>query len=167
MTPVSTTQSFPDERSVLVAYLDDFRSELLERLAGAPESWRQARPLRSEWTVLELAWHLRCVERRWLEWGFLGFDVGEPWIDWHDKRWHVPDEMTADEVVDSLKSQGDTTRSIINAHALDEVGQPSERWEGDNPPALRRILLHLIQEYARHLGHLDVVLELLDANGAS
>jgi hypothetical protein len=39
------------------------------------------------------------------------------------------------------------------------VGQPGERWDGHDPPTLERILFHLLQEYARHLGHLDIVTE--------
>ena len=37
---------------------------------------------------------------------------------------------------------------------------PGERWEGAEPATLERVLLHLVQEYARHLGQLDVVVEL-------
>ena len=48
------------------------------------------------------------------------------------------------------------------AHDLGDLGAPSDRWEGDRPPPLERVLLHLIQEYARHAGHLDVVRELAD-----
>ena len=49
--------------------------------------------------------------------------------------------------------------------ALTDIGAPSERWDGAAPPALERVLLHLLhllQEYARHVGHLDIVRELLD-----
>jgi hypothetical protein len=45
------------------------------------------------------------------------------------------------------------------------VGQPGERWDGADPPTLERILFHLLQEYARHVGHLDIVTEL--ATGAA
>lgn len=41
-------------------------------------------------------------------------------------------------------------------------GQPGGRWDGAEPPTLERGLFHLLQEYARHVGHLDVVRELLD-----
>ena len=40
--------------------------------------------------------------------------------------------------------------------------RPGERWEGADPPTLERVLFHLLQEYARHVGHLDVVRELMD-----
>jgi hypothetical protein len=42
------------------------------------------------------------------------------------------------------------------------VGEPGPRWDGAPPATLERVLLHLVQEYARHAGHLDVVRELID-----
>jgi hypothetical protein len=45
---------------------------------------------------------------------------------------------------------------------LSEVGKPGPRWDGAEPATLERILFHLLQEYARHAGHLDIVRELAD-----
>jgi len=55
---------------------------------------------------------------------------------------------------------GETTGG--SRHDLAEVGAPGERWEGAPPATLERVLLRLVQEYARHAGHLDVVRELID-----
>jgi hypothetical protein len=49
---------------------------------------------------------------------------------------------------------------IISSHDLTDAGQPGERWDGNPPATLERVLFHLLQEYARHLGHLDIVAEL-------
>ena len=57
-------------------------------------------------------------------------------------------------------TQAARSRAIIEAHDLDEVGQPGERWDGADPATLERVLFHLLQEYARHVGHLDIVTEL-------
>ena len=51
---------------------------------------------------------------------------------------------------------------MIEAHDLAEIGQPGERWSGADPATLERICFHLLQEYARHVGHLDIVCELVD-----
>jgi hypothetical protein len=51
---------------------------------------------------------------------------------------------------------------VVERHALTDVGQPGERWDGAPPATLERVLLHLLQEYARHAGHLDVLRELVD-----
>jgi Protein of unknown function (DUF664) len=63
--------------------------------------------------------------------------------------------------VELLKhTQARRSRAVIDSHELSETGEPGDRWDGDNPATLERILFHLVQEYARHVGHLDVVAEL-------
>ena len=49
----------------------------------------------------------------------------------------------------------------MTSHDLAETGRPGERWEGAEPATLERVLFHVLQEYARHAGHLDVVRELI------
>jgi len=145
---------------VLLRYLDYFRSRLVGKLEALPAAELRRSALPSGWTPLELAKHLRYVELRWLEWGFEGRDVGDPWGDRDGDRWAVgPDETLASLLVD-LAAQAGRTRAIISSHDLSEVGQPSDRWDGADPPTLERVLFHLIQEYARHLGHLDIVVEM-------
>ena len=65
-------------------------------------------------------------------------------------------------MLDELRQRAEVSTSIVRAHDLDDVGAPGERWDGEQPASLERVLLHLVQEYARHCGHLDVVRELLD-----
>jgi len=78
------------------------------------------------------------------------------------ERWHVTSEETLDALLDELRAGGARTRAIVAAHDLGDVGQPGERWDGHPPATLERVLLHVMQEYARHLGHLDVVREIVD-----
>ena len=146
--------------AVFVGYLDYFRDSVALRVAALGDPGARTSGVPSGWTPLELAAHLRHVERRWLEWGFLGRDVGDPWADQRDGRWSAPEGASLDEVLDALRAQGEVTREVVLGHRLDEVGAPGERWDGAPPAALQRVLMHLVQEYARHLGHLDVVTEL-------
>jgi uncharacterized damage-inducible protein DinB len=152
------TTPIDDERQVLLGYLDHFRGVLVEKAPGP------ALPLPSGWTVPELVNHLRHVERRWLEWGFEGLEVENPWADSRDDRWHTDEDLPA--LVENLQAQAVVTRRIVESHDLDEAGQPSDRWDGAPPPPLRRVLLHLVQEYARHVGHLDIVRELAPGPGS-
>lgn len=147
---------------MLLGYLAYFRSVVLDRLDGLPEDELRSSRLPSGWTPLELLRHLVHVERRWLVWGFEGRPVAEPWGDQRDGRWYVPPGVGLAELVRELRAQAEVTARVVHAHALDEVGQPGERWEGEPPATLERVLLHLLQEYARHAGHLDVVRELAD-----
>ncbi|MHB8380387.1 MAG: mycothiol transferase [Acidimicrobiales bacterium] len=145
---------------VFASYLDYFRSRVLERVEDLPESELRQSRLTSGWTPLELVKHLTFVETRWLEWGFEGLNVADPWGDRRDDRWFVDECETREELLIALNEQGMRTRRIIEGNDLNAFGTPGPRWDGAAPPTLERVLLHLVQEYARHLGHLDVVVEL-------
>jgi hypothetical protein len=56
------------------------------------------------------------------------------------------------------------SNAIVRRHGLEEVGAQSERWGDDDPATLERVLFHLLQEYARHVGHLDIYVELVTAS---
>lgn len=95
--------------------------------------------------------------------GLRGPSVEDLWGDQRDGRWYVAPEDTGEELLSALRTQGARTRAIIETTDLAAAGRPGPRWEGAEPATLERILFHLLQEYARHLGHLDIVAEL--ANG--
>ncbi len=152
-----------DSRSeVFLGYLDYFRAVVVSRVEDLAEPDLRHSRLPSGWTPIELVKHLTHVERRWLVWGFEGQPVADPWADRRNDRWYVaPDEGLAD-VLAALAAQAVETRRVVEGHELSEVGRPGGRWEGAEPATLERVLFHLVQEYARHAGHLDVVRELID-----
>lgn len=145
---------------VFLGYLDYFRDRIISKVEGLNEDERRRSRLPSGWTPRELVKHLTFVELRWLEWGFEGRRVEEPWGDQQDDRWYVAPHETTKDLTAALKAQGVHSRAIIEANDLASVGRPGPRWDGAEPAVLERVLFHLLQEYARHLGHLDVVAEL-------
>jgi uncharacterized damage-inducible protein DinB len=145
---------------VFLRYLGYFRGRLADKLRELPPGELRTSRLPSGWTPLELLRHLTYVERRWLEWGFDGRAVGDPWGDQRDGRWYVPPRETLDDLLAALAEQAERSTAIIGSHDLGEVGEPGERWSGQPPATLERVLFHLLQEYARHLGQLDIVCEL-------
>jgi uncharacterized damage-inducible protein DinB len=150
----------PARAEVFLGYLDYFRDRLVSKLEALPgEELRRSR-LPSGWTPIELLKHLAYVELRWIEWGFEGRDIADPWGDRRDGRWHVAPGETLQELVHALHDQAARTRAVTGSHGLADIGQPGERWDGADPASLERILFHLLQEYARHVGHLDIVAEL-------
>ena len=151
---------FAGRRDLLLGYLDFFRYRLEAKLAELPEAELSTSRLPSGWTPLELVKHLTFVERRWLEWGFEGLEVPEPWGDSRGDRWYVEPDETLGVLLAALHERAGTSREIVERHSLDDMGRPGPRWDGAEPATLERVLLHLLQEYARHLGHLDVVCEL-------
>ena len=151
-----------DRREVLLEYLDFYRAVVRAKVLGLTNEELHTSFVPSGWTPIELVNHLLYVERRWLRWGFEGEPFDDPWSDSRDGRWYVSPEQSVETLLDTLDEGGRRTRAIVLSHALADLGAPGERWEGAEPPALERVLLHLIQEYARHAGHLDIVRELAD-----
>jgi uncharacterized damage-inducible protein DinB len=144
---------------VFLRYLEYFRSRIVSKLGSMTDGQLRRSRLPSGWTPLELLHHLAYVELRWLEWRFEGRDVAEPWADERDGRLYVDPARTLPELVEALQAQAERSRAIIEAHDLADVGRPGDRWDAGRPAELERVLLHLLQEYARHLGHLDIVAE--------
>jgi uncharacterized damage-inducible protein DinB len=159
---LSPTTPLPSRADVFLGYLDFFRDAVIDKVEALPEARLRTSVLPSGWTPVELVKHLTFVELRWLEWGFEGRDVGDQWGDDRDGRWYVPPGETTDALLTALRQQSVRTRAVVQAHDLAEVGQPGPRWDGAEPATLERVLFHLVQEYARHTGHLDVVVELAD-----
>jgi hypothetical protein len=148
------TEPADSRTEVFLRYLAYFRARLIEKLAE-----RRSSRLPSRWTPLELLKHLTFVELRWLEWGFAGQHFDEPCGEGRD-RWQVGDDESFEDLVAVLHAQAARSTAIITGHDLAEVGKPGDRWDGANPATLERVLFHLVQEYARHIGQLDIVAEL-------
>jgi uncharacterized damage-inducible protein DinB len=148
---------------LFLRYLDYFRDSVAAKLRELPEGELRRSRLPSGWTPVELLKHLTYVETRWFEWGFEGRAVAEPWGDTRDDRWYVAPEETLDSLLAALADQAGRSRAVIENHDPDEVGQPGERWDGEPPATLERVLFHVLQEYSRHLGHLDIACELAGA----
>jgi uncharacterized damage-inducible protein DinB len=149
-----------DRAEVFLRYLDYFRETVLAKVTALPDDELRRSRLPSGWTPLELLKHLQYVELRWIAWGFEGRDVGDPWGDRRDDRWYVAPDESREDLAAGLRRQGAYTRRVVTAHDLAALGRPGPRWAGAAPASLERVLFHLVQEYARHLGHLDVVAEL-------
>lgn len=145
---------------VFLRYLDYFRDCIARRVRGLSEAEVRAARLPSGWTPLEMVNHLTHVERRWLEWGFEGAEVADPWADSRDGRWYVDPSRSRDDVLAANAAQAIRSRAVVERHELSDVGVPGPRWDGAPPATLERVLFHLLQEYARHAGHVDVVSEL-------
>ena len=149
-------------------YLDWVRSEVVEGVLGLTAAQQREPRVASGWTPLELLSHVFHMEQRWFVWGFLGEAVEEPWGDWNvadpgvdEGRWRVPDGVTAEELAQRLEALGRRTTSILRSHPLPARSAIGGRF-AEEPPTLEWICSHVLTEYARHAGHLDLVVELTD-----
>jgi uncharacterized damage-inducible protein DinB len=162
MTVPYPTEAVGSRTEVYNRYLDYFRSRLIASCRALSDEQLRSSVVPSGWAPMGLLNHMRYVELRWLVWGFLGETVdGDLTADQGETHWVFDPRATLDELVGALEAQGKRTREIVAGHDLDEVSRPGAAWdEGESPARLERILMHLVQEYAHHAGHLDIVVEL-------
>jgi uncharacterized damage-inducible protein DinB len=154
-----------DPTELLLDYLDYYRNVVGTKIEGLSDAELRDCKLPSGWTLLELLKHLVYMEQRWFRWAFLAEQVAEPWGDrGPDGRWLVGPEETAAELLAALHKGGEHTRAVVTGTPLATVAAPGGRFKDDGTarPTLGWILFHVLQEYARHAGHLDIVRELTD-----
>lgn len=156
--------SVVDTLTLFSAYLDYYRSSIASKLTGLSEKELRSSQVPSGWTPLELLKHLVYMERRWLRWGFTGELVDAPWGDQDPEgRWQVGRHESLEALLEDLRAGGMSTRRIVERADLDQPSAVGGRFESaDEAPPLVWILFHVLQEYARHAGHLDIVRELAD-----
>jgi hypothetical protein len=161
-------RSLADPRELLDAYLDYYRAALLRKLGGLSEEELRSSRLPSGWTPLELLVHLTWVERRWFQWGYAGDPLPQPWGDRGPDggprdRWQVPAGEPTDAVIAAFTAECARSRATVAGVPLAQRAATGGRFATPADAAtVAWILLHVLQEYARHLGHLDVVRELSD-----
>jgi uncharacterized damage-inducible protein DinB len=149
------------ERELLRAYVDFHRETLALKCAGLSDDDLRRRTTSSSLSLLSLVRHMAEVERAWcrgvLE-GLVVPVVGSPAGDFqvaYDAADAAPEEAFA-----AWQAEIAIARDIeAAAPSLDVTGV--DRRSGDEY-SLRRILNHLIQEYARHNGHADLIREGID-----
>ena len=157
-----------DAAAQLVAYLDHLRGAVARKVLDLPEAELRTSRLPSGWTPLELVSHLVHMERRWFVFGFLAEPVAEPWGDHaggaDGGRWEVPAGVTVTDLVERLRAGGERTTELLTSVPLGTRGRVGGRFDAEPTPTLAWIAFHVLQEYARHAGHLDVARELADGS---
>ena len=172
--PGEPTGNLGSEAAHWSAFLDYYRMTIAGAVTALPVAEQRTTRVPSGWTPIELLSHVLHMERRWFVWGFLGEQVADPWGDWSrddpwegpedgpEPRWQVPADVTAESLAARLREVGARTTQVLAEHDLDEMPPPSLRWDHtDGTPPLRWICFHVLHEYARHAGHLDIAVELI------
>jgi uncharacterized damage-inducible protein DinB len=150
------------EREMLRAYLDFHRDTLAAKCAGLSDDDLRARSVPpSGLSLLGLVRHMAEVERAWFRRVIDGQDVPLVWgEDWDFQAAYDASGSTRAEAFAAWEAEVASARLIeAAAHSLDVTGV--DRRSGDEY-SLRRVLLHVTQEYARHNGHADLIRERID-----
>jgi uncharacterized damage-inducible protein DinB len=152
-----------DERAVLMGWYQLQRDIVRWKCEGLSEAdaHRAVLPASPLMTLAGLVSHLRWVEYGWFEVMFLGGPADGPGFADEDDLDFAADGRALADLLAEYEQQCRRSDEIIAAHALDEPGRHS-----DYPAAgasLRWMIVHMIEETARHAGHADAIRELLDS----
>jgi uncharacterized damage-inducible protein DinB len=148
----------------LITFLDAQRARVLAIVAGLNAEQLTTPLLPSGWTPLGMIEHLGHAERHWFQEVALGSAVPLPWPDDPDADEDGPYTTTrpADVVFAFYRDQIERANAVLTSTPLSKPPRGLNQGEVDQITDLRFIVLHMIEETARHLGHLDVARELLD-----
>jgi uncharacterized damage-inducible protein DinB len=153
-----------DERTQLVGWLDLQRALVrwkCEGLAPADEQ-RVVLPSSPLMTAAGLVSHMRWTEHCWFNVLFLGesFEGNPQFQEEPEDADMMPGDVPLAQLLDEFEQQCAESNKIIAAHSLDDVGKHPDF--GSAKATLRWMVIHMVEETARHVGHLDTIRELLD-----
>jgi uncharacterized damage-inducible protein DinB len=160
--PRRTDPPFLDgERAAMEAFLEYHRVTLLLKVDDLADDQRRVRPVATSLLSLHgLVRHMAEVERNWFARVLDGQDVpgGLYWSDAHpDGELELLDGAVWEDDLATWRHWCDVSREIAARHELDDTGL-----RRGQPVSLRWIYLHMIEEYARHNGHADLIREMVD-----
>ena len=155
-----------DERTTLMAFLEYQRVVLARKAEGlTDEQARIAACPPSDLTLLGLVRHMADVERNWSQQSFMGaagspiyYGSAHPDGD-EDGDFHPPPDATLAEALQTYWAEIEQANRIYAAASLDDI----ERRDRASY-SLRWILVHLVEEYARHCGHADLIRQAIDGS---
>jgi hypothetical protein len=153
-----------NERDALASFLDRQRAALVRKVRGVSDADARRAPTASSLSLLGLLKHSAVWEDRW----FQGIVAGRPLPDgWPEHKSPIPDEDflvgdqdTVEQWVARYEEAAETSRQIA---ADMELGESCARTDVIDCN-LRCVLLHMIEETARHAGHADLIRETLDGS---
>ena len=163
MTRIGDTPPAWDERTQLTTFLDYARDTARIKCEGlSEENARKALlPGSPLMTMSGLINHLRWVEYYWFQVVFLGEEDEGPWTDEDpDREFRIAVDVPLADLLADYAADAARHRETVAAHALDDLAQRPIR--DGRVMNLRWVLLHLIEETARHNGHLDILRETAD-----
>lgn len=151
-----------DEKEMLQAFLDSNRQVMIWKSAEMSDEAARTAPFGSDTSMIGLLQHLAIVERSWLQSFFDGqeVDYGYDFDEDQDAEWHLSGSETLADAVTKYESAITDANAIIDGADLDDLSSKEGREGGQY--SMRWIMVHMIEETARHAGHADILREHVD-----
>ncbi|HSG79446.1 MAG TPA: DinB family protein [Acidimicrobiia bacterium] len=148
-----------DEFALLERFLDFQRHSIVRKAQGLERDDATRSFVDSATTLLGIVKHLADVERWWFAAVFAGEQVGFRWTDEDpDADWRIEDDETVEGIVADYEAACIRSREIVAGRSPLDIAAHEEY----RSTTLRWILVHMIEETARHAGHADILRELTD-----
>jgi uncharacterized damage-inducible protein DinB len=155
---ISTT----NERDALNGFLDSQRDALVRKVQGVSDADARRRVTVSSMSLLGLLKHSATWEQRWFQGVFAGRDLPDGWPEREssaqDEEFFVDERDTVEDWIARYLAAVEHSRRIAAAKDLDAPGARPDVVDCN----LRYVLLHMIEETARHAGHADIIRETID-----
>ena len=157
------------EMQMLSQFLDHFRSQLESKVVGITEEQAHIAAVEpSDLSLLGLIRHAAEVERHWFRQCLLNEEINPIWYGTSsvtndpDGDFHASPTDTLADALEIWRNEVRIARQNINGLTADSMARAARSRTGV-VPSLRWIMIHMIEEYARHCGHADLIRERLDA----
>jgi hypothetical protein len=157
------------ERDRLQYFLDQQRNAVVAIIEGLSEAQLRTPVLPSGWTPIGLIRHLAGAEAMWFQGVVLGAQPQVTWDDGIDEPPYDPEapfttEHSSTAVIEQYRRQCEMSNEILQSRDLHAalLGEHGLDWPDEPITDLRWVALHMVEETARHAGHLDAARELLD-----
>ncbi len=155
-----------NELETLTAFLDYNRAVIVDKASGLTAEDLNRRLEPSTLTLGGIVHHLALVEHWWFHECFAGSEATEPWnqAPWDDDPdwdFNIAATLEPQIMFDRYERQCHRSREVVTAaDSLDQLSVRTNRQ--DEAWSLRWILVHMIEETARHAGHMDLIRESVD-----
>ena len=165
--PPARTDDIPaswDERAILTTMLDYARDTVHAKCAGLSDADARRAPLTTSplTTISGLVSHLRWVEHSWIEVTLLGGQDQGPWTEEDpDREMRIALDTPITQLLAEYRAACTRHSQAVASLDLDTPSAGHLDWRAE-PVTLRWILCHLIEETARHNGHIDILREMAD-----
>lgn len=142
---------------MLLAFLDWLRRTVVAKFNGVDEAAARSRTLPSPTSMMGLLQHLTYVEAFWFQHSFAGLDVG--YLPEDDSDFDIAEGNKIADLISRYESACAESRQAIQGATPDTLAKRPYNYPEIN---LRYVLVHMIEETARHAGHLDILREEID-----
>lgn len=162
--PRTEPSATADERTMLEGWLDYHRETLASKCAGLDDAQlRTASVPPSELSLMGLVRHMAEVERIWFRRVLAADDQGPIYFSDADPdgEFHLTERDTWQEAHTAWRAEIEVARRNTRRFALDAIAESALTPFADSP-SLRWVYTHMIEEYARHNGHADLLRERID-----